>query len=334
MTLNTFLSPLGKLKDLEIVSNEQFGIISSYPISTPENKLTLTDWIFNELTFINEVGKLKTKINKKIKVKHFVPTEVKYKSLDNILVTEILPSLSSLDDIYGWIEDRDFEDEWDEISDPLLCKLLKDFLNIYNVRVSEFYNKKLILLKINPSEIRRNLFPKIQLIEKKEDKVIFNEFFEYIKDFHPYRLPKQEVKIEESTHNESKSKIPIELNCHPFHNNDVRDFHLYLESKYPNEINNTKSIFGAFWKFFEREGLIDSNEKKRIMKNYIDWINKRFDFQGDELITKLQTNTKSFPLSAFEKHYDKFEESKGDSFRFHDFRNENIQRTKKKRPSK
>ena len=320
LTLNSFLSILGTLKEYELDSDEKFSIITNLQVDNSEYNLKYSEWLYNELILFNEYKKVQVKLNNEINSNHHLPSET-------------LP-FESIDMIVEWLYFIGLEDEWDIIEDNILCKLNNDLSFRYEKRFNQFYSTKLNQLKINPTEIRRNLFPKIQLIEKKEDKVIFNEFFEYLKDFHPYPLPKQEVKIEESTHIESKSKIPIELNCHPFHNNDVRDFHLYLESKYPNEINNTKSIFGAFWKFFEREGLIDSNEKKRIMKNYIDWINKRFDFQGDELITKLQTNTKSFPLSAFEKHYDKFEESKGDSFRFHDFRDENIQRTKKKGPSK
>lgn len=52
MILNAFLSPLGESKDLEIVSDELFGIINSSQIDTSEYELTLFDWIFNELTFI------------------------------------------------------------------------------------------------------------------------------------------------------------------------------------------------------------------------------------------------------------------------------------------
>ena len=83
-----------------------------------------------------------------------------------------------------------------------------------------------------------------------------------------------------------------------------------------------------------REGLIDIREKNRIAKNYAKLINERFYFRGEDLITKLQTNTEGFDLSAFEKHYIEFESRKGDGFRFHDFRDENIQRTNKKPPLK
>lgn len=39
-------------------------------------------------------------------------------------------------------------------------------------------------------------------------------------------------------------------------------------------------------------------------------------------------------MADFEKHYDEFERSKGDDFRFDDFRDGTIKRTKKKRPTR
>jgi len=192
--------------------------------------------------------------------------------------------------------------------------------------INDFYLVKLPSFKPILSSLIKEIA--IKLNNSNKYKKHFEDLKKYIEEFYFESISDISIK------KETKNPIQNELNPHPFHNDDVRDFHLYLESKYPNDIKETKSVFGAFWKFFVQEGLIDLNEKSRIMKNYIDWINKRFDFQDEELITKLQTNTESFPLSAFEKHYDEFEESKGDSFRFHDFRDKNIQRTKKKRPSK
>lgn len=192
--------------------------------------------------------------------------------------------------------------------------------------INDFYLVKLPLLEPILSSVIKGIA--IKLNNSNKYKKHFQDLKTHIEEFYFESISDISIK------KETKNPIQKELNPHPFHNDDVRDFYLYLESKYPNEINKTKSVFSAFWKFFEREGLIDLNEKNRIMNNYIDWINKRFDFQGEELITKLQTNTESFPLSAYEKHYDEFEEIKGDGFRFHDFRDDAIQRTKKKPPTK
>jgi len=301
MTLNTFLSPLGKLKDLEIVSEEQFGIISSSPNIITENKLTLTDWIFNELTFINEIGKLKRKINKKIKVKHFKPSEVKTKSLD---------------EIYGCIEHIDFDDEWDEISDTLLCKLINDFSNIYNERVYDFYNKKLNQLKINPTEIRRTLLAKIQLIEKKEDKVIFNEFLHYLKELYFESIVgQQQLNINESNKSESNTqsqeKSSDEINDediivlnHPFQNLEILNFFLHIKK--------TTSIKNKIFYSYLREFLMANKmflDSIMNRENYYRWINKNLDLT-DKRIIKYQHNL-SNPKQYFDtfeselKHYEK-----------------------------
>jgi hypothetical protein len=191
--------------------------------------------------------------------------------------------------------------------------------------INDFYLVKLPLLEPILSSLIKGIA--IKSNNSNKYKKHFEDLKTHIEEFY------FKIMIDNSIEKETQETTPKEPDWHPFHNNDVRDFYLYIESKYPNEINKTKSIFGALWKFFVEEGLIDLNEKSRIMKSYIDWINKRFDFQGEESITKLQTNTEGFDLSAFEKHYIEFESSKGDGFRFHDFRDENIQRTKKKRLS-
>ena len=301
MTLNTFLSPLGKLKDLEIVSEEQFGIISSSPNITTENKLTLTDWIFNELTFINEIAKLKRKINKKIKVKHFKPSEVKTKSLD---------------EVYGCIEHIDFDDEWDEISDTLLCKLINDFSNIYNERVYDFYNKKLNQLKINPTEIRRTLLAKIQLIEKKEDKVIFNEFLHYLKEFYFEPIVgQQQINIDESnkskSNTQSQEKSSYESNDeditvlnHPFQNLEILNFFLHIENK---TSKKTKIFYSYFREFLISKDMFSDSNLSR--QNYYDWINKEKNLSGKTMI-QFQHNLSSEHdyFKTFEselKHYEK-----------------------------
>ena len=73
---------------------------------------------------------------------------------------------------------------------------------------------------------------------------------------------------------------------------------------------------------------------KRIKQRYITWVNERFNFQGEQMIKKLQTNTESFDLQNFQKHLTIFENSKGLDFCFHDFRDGAIQGTKKRKISK
>lgn len=303
MILNAFLSPLGKSKDLEIVSDELFGIINSSQIDTSEYELTLFDWIFNELTFINEIGKLKRKVKENIQEKHFVPKEIQYKSLDNLFVTENLPSLSSLDEIYGWIKDMNFDDEWDEISDPLLCKLLNDFLNIYNERVSDFYNKKLNQLKINPTEIRRTLFAKIQLIEKKEDRVIFDNLIKYLKLQKPLTKNESNTQSQTESSDEINDEDIIVVN-HPFQNLEILNFFLHIENK---TSKKTKIFYSYFREFLISKDMFSDSNLSR--QNYYDWINKEKNLSGKTMI-QFQHNLSSEHdyFKSFEselKHYEK-----------------------------
>lgn len=302
ITLGAFLSQFGKIRDIEMISKEQFEIISNSKIDSPKYALKLGEWLFNELTLLNGYKKIHIKLKEEIKTNYFISAET-------------LP-FEDLETMGSWLIYIGFENEWEIIEDKLLCKLQNDFLNFYNVRLNHFYSEKINQLKINSAEIRKILFPKIQLIENEEDKLIFNDFFEYLNEFHSHHVIEKDVKKND---------------WHPFHNDDVRDFYFYLESKY--DTTETKSIFSAFWKFFENEGLIDIKDK-RIKQRYITWLNERFNFQDVQVIKKLQTNTASFDLADFEKHYLEFEASKGDDFRFYDFREEGISRTKKKPSSK
>ncbi len=188
--------------------------------------------------------------------------------------------------------------------------------------INDFYFVKLPLLEPILSSVIKGIT--IKLNNSNKYKKQFEDLKTHIEEFYFKSMS------DNSAEKDTQQTTPKEVENHPFHSVEVRDFCFYLESKYASEIKETKSIFGAFWKFFVREGLIDINEKKRIAKNYTDWINERFDFQGENLITKLQTNTESFDLSAFEKHLEEFEDSKGINFYFHDFRDGAIQRTKKK----
>ena len=188
--------------------------------------------------------------------------------------------------------------------------------------INEFYLVKLPLLEPILSFVIKGIA--IRLNNSNKFTKHFEDLKKHIEEFYIKSIS------DNSAEKETQNTMPKELDWHPFHNDDVRDFYFYLESKY-NE-NENKIIFSAFWKFFKQEGLIDLNEEKRILKAYFLWINERYNFSVEEKIVNLQTNLNSFDITDFEKHYDEFERSKDDDFRFHDFRDGQIKRNKKKRP--
>jgi len=190
--------------------------------------------------------------------------------------------------------------------------------------INEFYLVKLPFLEPILSSVIRGIA--IRLNNSNKYKKYFEDLKKHIEEFYLKRISNNSM--EKETQN-PKEKLS---NWHPFHNDDVRDFYFYLESKY--NVNENKIIFSAFWKFFKQEGLIDLKEEKRILQAYFLWINERFNFQGEQMIKKLQTNTESFDLQNFQKHLTIFEYSKGLDFSFHDFRDGAIQGTKKRKNSK
>lgn len=190
--------------------------------------------------------------------------------------------------------------------------------------INDFYLLKLPILKPILSSIIRGIA--VSLKKSNKYKKQFEDLKTHIEEFYFDSIS------DNTSKNETQNPIKTLDNWHPFHNDDVRDFYIYLESKY--NMNDAKNIFSAFWKFFKQEGLIDLNEEKRIKQSYFRWINERYNFKDDKKIDLLQPNLESYDMADFEKHYDEFERSKGDDFRFDDFRDGTIKRTKKKRPTR
>jgi hypothetical protein len=190
--------------------------------------------------------------------------------------------------------------------------------------INDFYFLKLPILKPISSSIIRGIAVRLKKLNKYKKQ--FEDLKKHIEEFYFDSIS------DNTSKNETQNPVIKLDNWHPFHNDDVRDFYIYLESKY--NMNDSKNIFSAFWEFFIQEGLIDLNEKKRIKQSYFSWINEKYNFKDDEKIDKLQTNLEGFDMADFEKHYDEFERSKGDDFRFDDFRDGTIKRTKKKRATR
>ena len=227
----------------------------------------------------------------------------------------------------GNIRDLLTENEFENlILHTSYCKIKDDLYNenivLKEEIINEFYLLKLPNLKPILSSLIRGIG--VSLNHSNKNKKQFEDLKKHIEEFYFNSIS------DNTSKNETQNPIKTLDNWHPFHNDDVRDFYIYLESKY--NMNEGKITFSAFWKFFKQEGLIDLNEENRIKQRYFSWINERYNYKGDEKMVKLQTNLDSFDMADFEKHYDEFEGSKGDDFRFHDFRDRTIKITKKKRP--
>lgn len=247
------------------------------------------EWIYNELTLVNEYRKYATEIKKNII--NFSPS--KYTISNSI--NNLLELINTKGDIF-------LEKETQNVTDRFLEELYIQIVNHSNERLLDFYENKIVKLKLNTSIIKKKLSVKIQTFQNDKEKQVFLHFLDFLKEYNSNPISQIEV-----------STFPKTVDWHPFHNDKVRDFYLLLESK--NTLEN-KIIFSVYWKFFLKEGLIDS-EDKTIKPNYFKWINERLNLKGEESITELQTNTQSYNLEAFEKYLEDFEVEHG--FRFHNF---------------
>jgi hypothetical protein len=311
MILNEFLFPLGKLKDLEIVSEELHNSLTNYQNDKSDYELELTNWTYNEILLINGIRKLKEEIQNNIKTNYNVP---------NIIISQITSSSKTLDDVYEWINEIDYESEWNLISDELLCELFIVFTQLHQSQLMKFYNDNLIVnLKINSNLLRRKLFVKLKTIENQEDKLIFNEFFDYLKEFHSNNvfeehLEKDESNKRESTfesNNKSIKKTADEKDdentldkCYPFQNLEIMNFFRHIEKT---TSKKTKIFYSYLREFLILKDMFsDSNLNSQ---NYYDWINKENNLTGKEKI-KYQHNLSSQHdyFKTFEselKHYEK-----------------------------
>lgn len=293
MTLYEFLHPLGELKELELVSEKLFGIINSSQTDTSEYELTLTDWVFNELTLLNGYKKIQIKLKEKIETNHFIPKET-------------LP-FEDFDKMVSWLSFIGFDDEWEIIEDKVLCKLQNDLSIIGNKRITDFYDNKLIQLKINPKILQRNLYTKIQSIEEKDVKEFYNEFLQYLKEIYSELIVGQQIKIEESNNSESNIQSQTESSDEsideeiivvnqPFQNLEILNFFLHI--KETTLIKN--KIFYSYLREFlmVKKMFLDSNMNR---ENYYRWINKNLNLT-DKRIIKYQHN-----LSNQKQYFDTFE---------------------------
>jgi hypothetical protein len=313
-----FLTTISRLENSEFELDEQFEEIINNHNESLEYVNKASQWIIEELKYLIE-----------IKQESLINLFIHNTDIELILSYSPSVNVNSLEDVLAlvknenWIKDKDGIDYLDEESSIIVYKALE---MIKNQRFESLCTNKLNLLKFDLTLLKEKLFFIIKTIQNENEKDVFIQFLDYLKEFQADS--KGVSQVEGSNLFES---FPKTVDWHPFHCDDLRDFYLYLESKY--DTSETKSIFSAFWKFFEKEYLIDVMDK-RIKQRYITWVNERFNFQGEQMIKNLQTNTESFDLQNFQKHLTIFENSKGLDFSFHDFRDGAIQGTKKRKNSK
>jgi hypothetical protein len=307
ISANLILLEISSFEGQESDINDLFFNIIDSKNDSEQFDTKIYEWIYNELTLVNEYLKYATEIKKNII--NFSPSKF-----------TISNSINNLLELINTKRDIFLEIETQNVTDRFLEELYVHIVNHSNGRLIDFYENKIVKLKLNKSSLKKNLSVKIQTIENDKEKQVFLHFLDFLKEYNSNPVSQIEV-----------STFPKTVDWNPFHCDDLRDFYLYLESKY--DTSETKSIFSAFWKFFENEYLIDVMDK-RIKQRYITWVNERFNFQGEQMIKKLQTNIESFDLQNFQKHLTIFENSKGLDFSFHDFRDGAIQGTKKRKNSK
>lgn len=182
--------------------------------------------------------------------------------------------------------------------------------------INEFYLVKLPFLEPILSSVIRGIA--IKLNNSNKYKKHFEDLKTHIEEF--YFKSMSDNSVEKGT----QQTIPKEPDWHPFSSDEVRNFYLFIEKKHG---TGNKSIFGAYWKFFSDNGIID-NKSKLLKKRYVEWINLRFGFLDKEKIIMLQTNSSESFRNSLLDDLVEYEETFG---QLHNFLEDgNKKRTKKR----
>jgi len=240
---------------------EQFGIIvdnlskefsglTDYQDDLDEYDIQIANWIFSELSYIRQLDEFCNDIKSKIEV--FVDLNHDIALYDLLLQPEI-------------IRKDDFLSDWD------LNDFFRKVSNESNKRLNELYNVKLPNFKLNTTSINA------QIINNRERKRIFKEHLSLFEEFVDY------IKELDSNNRKIADYKPNDLEWHPFGNDDVRDFYFFLEKK---NGPNSNTMFANYFHFLENNGLVE----KKSSKQFIQWINARFNFSEKDKIKKLQPN--------------------------------------------
>jgi hypothetical protein len=186
--------------------------------------------------------------------------------------------------------------------------------------INDFYFLKLPILKPILSSIIREIA--VSLKNSNKYKKQFEDLKTHIEEFYFKSMS------DNSAEKETKDSIIKELDWHPFSNDEVRNFYLFIEKKHG---TGNKTIFGAYWKFLSDNGIVDKKVRS-IKKRYVEWINLRFAFPDDKKIKILQPNSSKIFRNSLLDDLVEYEEKSG---LLHNFLEDgNKKRTKKNRPTR
>jgi hypothetical protein len=241
------------------------------------------EWIYNELTLVNEYRKYATEIKEKII--NFSP--LKYTISNSI--NNLLELINTKGDIF-------LEKETQNVTDRFLEELYIQIVNHSNERLLDFYENKIVKLKLNTSIIKKKLSVKIQTFQNDKEKQVFIHFLDFLKEYNSNPVSQIEV-----------STFPKTVDWSPF-TEEVLKFYLYIESKFG---TNNKSDFSAYWECIKENELISKTTVSRIKQRYIDWINYRFGYDKENQITQLQTNLSADFLDGLDDELFQYEKKNG-----------------------
>jgi hypothetical protein len=244
---------LEKLKQFGIIVDnvsKEFSGLTDYQDDVDEYDIQIANWIFSELSYIRQLDEFCNNIKSKIEV--FVDLNHDIALYDLLLQPEIILKV-------------DFLSDWD------LNDFFRKVSNESNKRLNELYNVKLPNFKLNTTSINA------QIINNRERKRIFKEHLSLFEEFVDY------IKELDSNNRKIADYKPNDLEWNPFGNDDVRDFYFLLEKK---NGPNSNTMFSNYFHFLENNGLVE----KKNSKQFIQWINARFNFSEKDKIKKLQPN--------------------------------------------
>ena len=294
-----FLTTISHLENSEFELDEQFEEIINHQNESLEYVNKAYQWIIEELKYLIEIKK-ESLINLLIN------------NTDMELILSYSPSVNvnSLEDVLAivkqenWIEDKDGIGHLDEESSIIVYKALE---MIKNQRFESLCTNKLNLLKFDLTLLKEKLFFIIKTIQNENEKDVFIQFLDYLKEFQTNSKGQYKVEV----FNTSKS-IPIKVDWSPF-SDEILKFYLFIESKFGTK---NKSDFSAYWECIKENDFISKKMESRIKQRYIEWINYRFGYDKENQITQLQTNLSIDFLDGLDEELCNYEIKNGKLHRY------------------
>jgi hypothetical protein len=179
---------------------------------------------------------------------------------------------------------------------------LKDDLNKKSTDLEDEITYEFYLVKI------KSLEPIFSAL-KKGISIRLNNSDKYKKQFEDLKKHIEEFYLDVVNDNSTKKNqnpIPKALDWHPFDNDDIKDFYIFLETK---TTNKNKIFFSYVREFLESNNML-LLENKTTLDDYFKWINERNDFQGKDVVKHQHNLASSHPLQTkFAKDLEVYEKT-------------------------